>query len=112
MSSQSNSSGNVAGKRAFFSPQGRSERRVTQGNTIDKIMIGVASWCKCYKNWRVFSPSSTAMSGPRSEPGYLHSVPSVEISSASSVLKESGHKSDLLDESSYIRRALESDIVH
>jgi|GEM_PF-6925570 len=73
---------------------------------------GVASWNKCYKNWRVFSPCSAQPPGGHTEPGYLHSVPSVEISSASSVLKESGHNPDLLDELSFNRRALESDIAH
>jgi len=84
---------------------------------------GVASWNKCYKNWRVFSPCPAQTSGRQTERGYLYSVASVEISSArarpeafrvggSSVLKESGHKSDLLDELSYNRHALESDIAH
>lgn len=36
---------------------------------------GVATWNKCYKNWRVFSPCSAQTSGGRTEPGYLHSVP-------------------------------------
>jgi len=73
---------------------------------------GVASWYKCYKNWRVFSPCSAQTSDGRTEPGYLHPVPSAEISSAPSVLKESGHKPNLLDELSYNQPAFESDIAH
>ena len=80
---------------------------------------GVATWNKCYKNWRVFSPCSAQTSVGLTEPGYLHSAPFAGINTAPSAImpkasrwENSGHAIDVEREVSFKPHTIESDIAH
>ena len=73
-------------------------------------MSGIASWNKCYKNWRVFAPFTGASFGERAEAAYLHSASSLPIP-ATSAVKKSGHDLGLPHDTSLSLRPIETDTV-
>jgi len=73
---------------------------------------GVATWNKCYKNWRVFLPCPAQTSGGLTEPGYHNSVSSARIDSAPSAIKNSGHAIVTEHEVSFTPHTIESVIAH
>jgi len=73
------------------------------------MQSGVASWSKCYRNWRVFAPCFGASSGRYAE---ANSASSARMHSAPFAFKNSGHTSTLHDASSFNVRPLETDLSH
>jgi hypothetical protein len=73
---------------------------------------GVASWNKCYKDWRVFSPCSAEISRGRTEAGSHHSVRSARIDSSPAAIKNSGHAIGIEHEVSFNPHTVDSDIAH